>query len=224
MMAELFSVNKVFFTVFNYPMSYIEFFGTVLYLLSVWLIAVKNMYTWPVGIISVILYFLLFFQIQLYADAMEQVYYLGASVYGWWFWARNRKAGAEDEQPVAYSGKREVIIWVSATAAASLVFGYFVSKVHLLFPAVFKVPASFPYIDAATTIMSFTAMFLMARRKTESWWYWIIVDIAGIALYFVKGVRFVALLYVILLAMASFGLYRWSVKFKVANNARGGEL
>ncbi len=73
-------------------MSYIEFAGTVLYLWSVWLIAHRNILTWPVGIVAVALYLALFYQIRLYADALEQVYYLGASAYGWWNWSKSPNA------------------------------------------------------------------------------------------------------------------------------------
>jgi hypothetical protein len=59
-MLELFSVNNIAFTILGYPMSYIEFIGTILYLWSVWLIARKQMLTWPVGIVSVLLYITLF--------------------------------------------------------------------------------------------------------------------------------------------------------------------
>lgn len=65
--------------------------------------------------------------------------------------------------------------------------------------------------------MSFTAMWLFSRRRIESWIYWIIVDAIGIWLYFVKDVRFVSLLYVILLAMAINGLLSWT---KAAAQAR----
>ncbi|MFZ2359660.1 MAG: nicotinamide mononucleotide transporter family protein [Anaerolineae bacterium] len=57
-------------------MSYVELLGTILYLWSVWLIAHRRVLTWPVGIISVLLYMALFYQIRLYADALEQIYYL----------------------------------------------------------------------------------------------------------------------------------------------------
>ncbi|MEO0562172.1 MAG: nicotinamide mononucleotide transporter family protein, partial [Chloroflexota bacterium] len=80
-MMNLLSVDNIAFTVVGYPLSYIELVGTVLYLASVWLISRRNMLTWPVGIISVLLFMVLFYQIRLYADAIEQVYYLGASVY-----------------------------------------------------------------------------------------------------------------------------------------------
>ena len=49
----------------------------------------------------------------------------------------------------------------------------------------------------------------MARRRVESWIYWIAVDVVGIGLYWVKGVRFVALLYVVLLCMAVCGCVAW---------------
>lgn len=58
--------------------------------------------------------------------------------------------------------------------------------------------------------MSFTAMFLMARKKTESWVYWIIVDVIGIALYYLKNVKFLSLLYLVLLILAVKGLYDWA--------------
>jgi nicotinamide mononucleotide transporter len=70
-MLELFSVNNIAFTILGYPMSYIEFIGTILYLWSVWLIARKQMLTWPVGIVSVLLYMALFYQIRLYSDTLE---------------------------------------------------------------------------------------------------------------------------------------------------------
>ena len=66
-MSDPFSVDTVFFTVLDYPISYIEFVGTLLYLWSVWLISQRNMLTWPVGIISVLLYMALFYQIRLYS-------------------------------------------------------------------------------------------------------------------------------------------------------------
>lgn len=70
-------------------------------------------------------------------------------------------------------------------------------------------PASFPYLDALTTVMSFVAMWLMARKRTESWYYWIVVNIIGIGLYYAKDVKLISLLYVILLFLAFRGLSEW---------------
>ena len=83
-MAYFLSVDTIAFTIIGYPMSYVEFIGTILYLWSVWLIAKRKTLTWPVGIVSGLLYVILFYQIRLYSDTLEQVYYLGTSIYGWW--------------------------------------------------------------------------------------------------------------------------------------------
>src|ERR671919_305382 len=89
-MLQFLSVDNIAFVLLGYPMSYIELIGTVLYLWSVWLIAKRRVLTWPVGIVSVLLYMILFYQIRLYSDAIEQVYYIGASIYGWIVWNHSR--------------------------------------------------------------------------------------------------------------------------------------
>ncbi len=207
-MIDFFSVDNIFFTILGYPMSYVEFIGTVFYLWSVWLIAKRNILTWAIGIISVLLYMILFYQIRLYSDTIEQIYYLGASVYGWWVWNKSPKDDGQITD-VRYSDLKSLTFGVVFTGSVSVVFGYFMSRVHLFLPAVFPEAASFPYLDAITTIMSFSAMWLMAKKKIESWIYWIIVDFIGIWLYFIKDVKFLSLLYVILLIMAFNGLRMW---------------
>ncbi len=204
-----FSVNTIAFNILGYPMSYIELVGTLLYLWSVWLISKKNMLTWPVGIISVILYAFLFYQIRLYSDAIEQVYYLGASIYGWWYWKKGLRDQDDSTVFVRVSQVQTIIFWAMGTLALSIIVGIFMKRIHLIMPVLFPEPASYPFIDALTTVMSFSAMFLMAQKRIESWVYWIIVDIIGIWLYYVKEVKFISLLYIVLLFMASNGLRIW---------------
>lgn len=207
-MTGMLDVDSVLFTIMGYPMSFIEFTGTILYLWSVWLIAKRNVATWPVGIVSVVLYMVLFYQIRLYADALEQAYYLFASAYGWWYWSRApREMGVVAD--VKCGSGRAMLVWVGATAVLSVTLGWAMGRIHEWLPTVFSEAASYPYVDATTTIMSLVAMWLMVRRHVESWVYWIIVDVVGIWLYYAKGVRFVSLLYVLLLALAIRGLTDW---------------
>jgi nicotinamide mononucleotide transporter len=201
-MRDLFSVDNIAINIWGYPMSYIELIGTLFNLVSVWLISQRNILTWPIGIIGVVLYMLLFYQIQLYSDTIEQIYFLFASIYGWLSWNKLLKKDGKITQ-VQYSHVKSLLFWGIATLMISIVMGFLVSRIHLLFPALKA--ASFPYLDTLTTIMSFVAMWLMIQRRIESWIYWIIVDVIGIGLYFVKDVKFVSLLYVIFLMMAMNG-------------------
>jgi nicotinamide mononucleotide transporter len=207
-MGNPFDVTTIAITVLGYPLSYIELVGTIFNLWSVWLISRQQILTWPVGIVGVLLFMALFYQVQLYSDTLEQVYYLVASAFGWWLWAR---AGRRTDQPfVPYvSAGRTLLLVLLPTLALSAGLGLTMTRIHLLLPGLFPTSAAFPYLDALTTIMSFTAMWLMAQKRLESWVYWIIVDVIGIGLYYVQGVRFISLLYVILLAMAINGLVSW---------------
>lgn len=207
-MLKWFDVETIAFTVLGYPMSWLELVGTIFYLWSVVLIARRKMLTWPVGIVAVVLYAALFWQIRLYSDAIEQTYYLFASAYGWWNWSRAR-ANREQPVPVGYANRRNLVTVAAATAVLSVAASLAMTRIHLWLPSLFPAPADYPWVDATTTVMSFVAMWLMARRQVESWVYWIIVDVAGVWLYFVKDVKFVALLYVVLLVLAVWGLVGW---------------
>jgi nicotinamide mononucleotide transporter len=214
-MCNLFSVNCVWFSIIGYPMSYIEFVGTIFYLLSVWLIAKRNMLTWPTGIISVILYMILFYQIRLFSDTLEQVYYLIVSIYGWITW-NAVKGQPEEKGGFKFSNRKNTLLGISITLLITFILFFITSNIHILLPKLFPEKASFPFLDALTTIMSFTAMWLMARKRIESWVYWIIVDVIGIGLYYAKEVKFISLLYVILLGMAIYGLINWVRGLKLA--------
>ena len=145
---------------------------------------------------------------------LEQLYFIIVSVYGWWRWSTPLKDTGKI-LVVHYSSRRQIILVAAITVGLAFTTGAIMSQIHLLLPRLFPEKASFPYIDALTTIMSFTAMWLMALMKIESWYYWIIVDAIGIWLYYVKGVKFIALLYVILLFMAVNGLRVWLDKAKI---------
>ena len=206
-MPALLDINNTFFTIIGYPMSYIEFFGTIAYLLSVWLVAKKNMLTWPVGIFSVILYCLLFLQINLYADMVEQAYFLGMSLYGWWYW--NRTLNQKDDRGFIVSSRSLMTKCLAVTVVGGVGFGFFLMNADSILPKVFTEPASYPMIDAITTVASFVAMWLLSRKRVESWIYWIVVDVVAIWLYYIKDVKFLSLLYVILLGIAIKGWLTW---------------
>jgi hypothetical protein len=132
-MTDFLSINTIAFTVLGYPMSYIELIGTILYLWSVWLIARKQMLTWPVGIVSVLLYMSLFYQIRLYSDALEQVYYLIASFYGWWWWSQ--RGPAEDvTEGFRYSHRRSWMLVLGITLGIGLALGGLMSQIHEWLP------------------------------------------------------------------------------------------
>jgi hypothetical protein len=102
-----------------------------------------------------------------------------------------------------------IVACLGIIAGSTMAFTAALREVHLWWPGWSPEKAAYPFWDALTTAMSFVAMWQMARRRIESWIYWIVLDVIGIWLYTVKDVHFVALLYVFLLGIAVHGLWSW---------------
>ncbi|MDD5164882.1 MAG: nicotinamide riboside transporter PnuC [Patescibacteria group bacterium] len=215
-MHNFLSINNISFTFIGYQMSYLEFFGTIFNLWCVYLAAKNKILTWPIGIVGIILYLFLFYQIQLYSDFFEQIYFLITSFYGWFLWRKimsKNKSSESKQLQISYNALKNNIIVISLIILGTVLTGYFMQHIHLYFPKIFPVQASFPFLDALTTVMSFIAQFLMAKRKIECWYLWILVDIIGIGLYYIKGVKFISLEYLIFLCLAIKGLVDWQKQY-----------
>ena len=215
-MNHLFNVNTEFFKVLGYSMSYLEFFGVLFGLLAVWLSAKANIWSWPVGIVNVILAFLLYYQVQLYPDMFLQVFFFVTNIIGWWRWA-NPKPGEEDrkqELKVSYMKKGDIALTVIAGIAGTFILGSFASNLHHWFPAAFALPSAYPYVDSFITVMSVVTTFYMIQKKIECWIIWILVDMVATVLYFIKGVKFYSVEYFIFTLIASFGLLHWIKEYK----------
>ena len=204
-----FSVETTAFSLLGYDISWLELVGTIFNLACVILVARRNTWTWPVGIVGVILFGTLFYQINLYADMIEQGYYLITGFVGWYMWAHIKKRGDDNKVVITTNTLRTNTAWIAGIIGASALTAWALTQVHIWAPVIFPEPAALPIIDATTTVMSFAAQFLMMRRKLESWILWIIVDIVAIWLYWYKDVPFVALLYLVFLINAIYGLTTW---------------
>ena len=203
-------VNNTFFTFLGYPISFLEFTGTVINLLCVILVARRNILTWPLGIVGVVLFGILFYQINLYADFFEQIYYFITSVMGWYMWAAVRRRNPEDKHiSVERNSIKANIALVAGITGISVIATWALSNIHIWLPMLFPEPASLPALDATTTVMSFAAQYLMMKRKLENWYLWILVDVIAIWLYWYKEVPFIALLYVVFLFNAIYGWWAW---------------
>jgi nicotinamide mononucleotide transporter len=202
----LFNVKETFFPVLNHPVSYVEFIGTVLGLISVFLAARANIFTWPTGIANAIFFLVIFYQIQLYSDMFLQMYFCCMGVYGWFTWKYKAAHHQSDIRTLSNAQRLRLAIFI---AAVTLLIGTLIAQIHLLFPKVFEKPASYPYVDTFIAISSILATILLARRIFETWALWILVDITSIGLYAVKGVRLIAVEFVIFLGLAVLGIISW---------------
>ena len=201
---NLFDINNIAVNIGSYALSYVELIGTVFGFISVFYASKANILTWPTGIINEVFLFMLFFQVQLYADMMLQFYFLAVTIYGWKNWAANTA-----ENKISVISLPHKIMLAIIIMAGTIVAGFLFSNIHLYLPAWFKVKAAYPYTDSFIMMMSVVATVLLAKKRIENWHLWIALDVVCVFLYFKKGIYFLSLEYFIFLGLASFGLYNW---------------
>lgn len=177
--------------------SWLEWIGTISGFLCVYLAAKENILNWPVAIISVLAYALLFFEYQLYGDSVLQLYFLGTSIYGWYYWIKNKEG---DQTPVLVLEKKQVIRTIISIIVLSVFLGLFLDNFT---------DTNVPYADGFCTSMSFIAQFLMTRKILQNWILWIIVDICYVPLYLYKNLYLTSLLYAMFLVLATIGYIDW---------------
>lgn len=213
---SFFDIENIFFTVMGYPMSYLEFFGTIAGAVAIWLSAKAVVWSWPIGVVNVVLFFFLFYQTQLYPDMFLQLFFLVTNIMGWWRWTHPR-AYEEDrkhELRVSYMDRKHLILIFIAGTAGTLLFGRVAENIHEIFPVVFPRPSAFPYLDSFVTVMSIITTFLMINKKIECWIFWIIIDVIATYMYFTKGIKFVGLEYAVFCFIAAFGLWNWIREYR----------
>jgi nicotinamide mononucleotide transporter len=181
---------------------------------SVWFSRKENILVYPVGLINTIIYIWLSFKGDLLGEAAVNFYYTVMSIYGWMLWARKDNR----HQPVVHISFSDKKWWQYQL----LFFGSFYLVIFFLLTYLKKdfAPGAIPWADAFASATAFTGMWLMTKKKVESWYWWMATNIASIPLYFVKQYVFTSVYYFILLVMAIFGLAEWIKRAKLTNAGR----
>jgi len=185
-----------------------EFIAVVFGIASVWFNKKENILVYPVGLVNTILYIFISLQQHLIGEASVNLYYTLVSIYGWVLWAK-KDANKKPVLHISYSTGREWIRDLAFFASFYIIIFLCLSYLKKEF-----YPGALPAADAFASATAFTGMWLMAKKKIESWYWWIATNIASIPLYFVKGLVFTSFYYLVLLILAVSGLIEWTKKVK----------
>ena len=187
---------------------WLEYVAVFSGIVSVWYSKKENILVYPTGLINTTFYVYLSIKGSLFGEASVNFYYTVMSIYGWILWAR-KDAQHRHIVTISYSDNR----WLTYQL---LFFGafYIVLYAGLSYLKKDFAPGAIPWADAFASATAFTGMWLMAKKKVASWYWWIATNIASIPLYFVKGYVFTSVYYFILLILAFSGLAEWKRKAK----------
>ncbi len=186
----------------------LEYIAVFAGIASVWFSRKENILVYPVGLINTVIYIWLSFKGHLFGEASVNFYYTVMSVYGWMLWAKKDKQHHHLVY-ITFSDKRWWLYQFAFFAAFYIALYFSLQYLKQNFA-----PGAIPWADAFAAATAFTGMWLMTRKKVESWYWWMATNIASIPLYFVKQYVFTSVYYFILLIMAVFGLMEWKQKSK----------
>ncbi len=213
---DFFSIDNTFFTVWNYNVSHLEFYAIISGLLAVWLSGMANVWSWPIGMLNVALYFFLFFQVQLYPDMFLQIFFFVTNAIGWWRWT-HPQPGEEDrkrELKVSFMTGKDIFTVFVIGVIGIFTLGFFAGRLHEFIPAIFTKPSAFPYVDSFITVTSIAATFYMIKKKVECWVMWLLIDMVATPLYFIRDIKLTGFLYLIYCFIAAFALWNWVREYR----------
>lgn len=183
----------------------IEILAIVFTFICVYLTTKNKVSSWPVGIIGVTLFLVLFFQVQLYAEVITQIVFLLQSFYGWYNWSQLKD---KPPAPITSLTNIEKRKWLSVI---------FISTA-ILWQILLHTNAAIPLLDSFTTSISLVANWLLAKRKLENWWLWIFVDLIYVGMFAYKMLYLTSGLYFVFFFMAIYGYINWRNEY---NNKYG---
>lgn len=178
---------------------YVEVLGVAFSIIYLYFSIRQNILLWPMGIISAVLYMVVFYQSKFYADMGLNGYYFIISIYGWIIWRRGKNENGKDLPLSRITGKMVAILLI-ITSITFMGIGVILVKFT---------DSPLPFWDAFTTALSFTATWMLARKILEHWILWIIVDAVSMGLYLYRGLYPTLVLFAIYTIMAIVGYIEW---------------
>lgn len=177
----------------------LEWTGFFTGIAGVWLTSRQNPWCFPIGLINVTTSLVLFVGQHLYADALQQVVYIILLCIGWYNWTRKKNTSASFS--IGWSTPGERILMIGAVIFTTCTLGLLLDM---------YTEAAFPWLDSFATALSFTAQFLIARKKIENWLLWIPVNLIYIGIYYQKDLLLYVFLFTIYLGLAINGYLEWT--------------
>jgi nicotinamide mononucleotide transporter len=181
-----------------FGMSYLEIAANMMTVVCILLAGRNNIHTWWTGIVACVLFGVLFYQSQLYADVTLQVFFIATSVIGWYAWATKGPEAAG--LPVNKADAGLLRMAVIGGAAVWLGYSFLLHKFT---------NAYLPFVDGAVMVLSIIAQLLLMRRSVENWPTWVLVNIISVPLYMLKDLKLTAFLYFVFLINAGISWKHW---------------
>jgi len=193
----------------------LEFTAVLFGLMSVLFSSKRNIWVYPTGIISTIIYVYILYKFGLWGDMLINVYYTIMSVYGWVIWAKSTEGSIHVK--VSWASRKEWIIcgilFLFSMILITVIY-YYKPYINNNF-SLYNIKLGFDhmdwanYMDILTTSIFLAGMFLMAKKRIENWWFWILGDAICVPMMFYKELGITAIQYLVFTLICFKALKEW---------------
>ena len=185
----------------------VEWAGFVLSLAMVYCNIRQIHWGWLLAILSSFLYGFVFWKTALYGQAALQVMFIVMAAWGWQQWLQGQSQSeastdrtATDLLPISSLERHE---WQRAGVATLLAWAFCTVVLQQFSDS--KVVG----LDALITALALLGQYLLGRKKIETWWIWLAVNILTIALMVTQHLWLTAVLYFVFAVLSVVGLRAW---------------
>jgi nicotinamide mononucleotide transporter len=165
-------------------------------------------WNWPVGIITSILYFFIFWKYRLWMNAILQVFYVITGFWGWyqWLFGGPKKTDREIQRVNIWQGALSILAIVGITAVCVPFMHHFQDAA--------------PFWDSVIFGMSVVAQAIMTWKFREHWWIWVIEDVIATCLFWSLGLGLTSILYFIFGMLCIRGMFTWAAMERSEHKGR----
>ena len=178
----------------------LEIAANVLMTASILLAGRNNIHSWWVGMVGCVLFAVLFYEVNLYADVLLQLFFIVTCVIGWLQW---RRGNGGQPLPITRTGWRSLAWVVPAGVAAVVIYGLLLHRFTNAYA---------PFIDSAVLVFSIIAQFLLMNRRIETWAFWLLVNTVAVPLYYSRELYLTSVLYAAYWINALVSWYWWRLQ------------
>ena len=161
----------------------------------------NSIHTWWTGIVGAILYGIMFFNVQLYADATLQVFFIVTGLLGWLGWNANKILYKVDAPtPITDVNTKTLVIMLTIAVITAAVYG---SLLHAF------TDAYAPWIDSSVLTLSAVAQLLLMARNRQTWHVWLLVNTLSVPLFWSRELYLTSIMYGFFWCNAVYSYFHW---------------
>lgn len=168
-----------------FGMSYLELSANLITALCIVLAGRNNVHTWWTGIVACVLFGILFYQSQLYADVTLQVFFIVTGVIGWYNWVVKPKNGVVSDVPTSVVGNTMTYM-VGIAVVVAIGYGWLLHRFTNAYA---------PWIDSTVLTFSIVGQLTLMKRNVQTWPTWVLVNTLSVPLYFSRDLYVTSALY-----------------------------